>query len=132
MKKLCYILAFASDLLLVTPLYAQPHHMGGMNGNPLGQMSQGNSFSGFNNHIHQDAFQDIQEIRRTREEQGFERLKRLKWQEGYTMPQHYRSDRYKVNYNQYNLPRPERDQQWYRINNDFLLIDATNSIISVQ
>lgn len=71
--------------------------------------SRANHFSnnddGFFNRADNDGFslQDLQERRRAREERGFQRLKQLKWQTGYTMPQHYRSDRYKVDYDDYNL-----------------------------
>lgn len=77
----------------------------------------------------ENIFEDLQERRRQREELGFRRLKQMKWQKGYTMPQHYRGDSYKVNYSDYNLPRPERNQQWYKINNDYLLIDSKNNVI---
>lgn len=138
MKKFCHTLAFASNLLICAPIYAQPHQMG-MGGGPgqnfMHNGPQQDGFSNFNNRgysSHQEVWHDLQQIRKVQEEQGFERLKQLKWQAGYTMPQHYRSDRYKVNYIEYNLPRPERDQQWYRINNDFLLINASNTIVNVQ
>lgn len=71
--------------------------------------------------------------RRLREEMGFKRLKQHKWQEGYVMPQHYRGNRYKVDYSEHDLPKPNRQQQWYKINNDYVLIDsASNSIVSIK
>lgn len=76
-----------------------------------------------------DMFEDLQERRRQREELGFQRLRQMKWQKGYTMPQHYRGDSYKVDYSEYRLPRPERNQQWYKINNDYLLINSGNNVI---
>ena len=75
---------------------------------------------------------NLQEERRIREERGFKRLKQHKWQTGYVMPQHYRGDGYKVEYKQYNLPKPARHQQWYKINNDYILVDSeTNGIVSI-
>lgn len=78
------------------------------------------------------SMQNLQERRRVREERGFQRLKQLKWQTGYTIPQHYRSDRYKVDYTDSRLSKPARGQQWYKVNNDYLLIDDDNTIIQVR
>lgn len=72
---------------------------------------------------------DIQDHRRSREERGRKRLKQHEWRTGYTMPQHYRGNSYKVSYDKYDLPKPNRQQQWYKVNNDFILIDAVNNNI---
>lgn len=85
-----------------------------------------------NEHHNHELLENLQERRRAREERGFQRLKQLKWSEGYTIPQHYRSDRYKVNYNSYNLPPPDNNQQWYKINGEFLLVSANHTIIYVK
>jgi Ni/Co efflux regulator RcnB len=72
------------------------------------------------------------EMRRSREEHGVKRLQKMSWQPGYVMPQHYRGNRYKVEPKDYNLPRPSRNQQWYKINKDYLLVDSeSNSIIKI-
>ncbi|ENV35894.1 MAG: RcnB family protein [Acinetobacter venetianus] len=74
-----------------------------------------------------------QRERRMREERGVERLKQHRWQAGYVMPQHYRGNGYKVDYKDNNLPKPGRNQQWYKINNDFILVNADdNSIIRIM
>ena len=71
--------------------------------------------------------------RRMREERGVERLKQHRWQAGYVMPQHYRGNGYKVDYKYNNLPRPGRNEQWYIINNDFILVNSDdNSIIRIM
>ncbi len=76
---------------------------------------------------------DMQDKRRMREERGFKRLQQHKWQPGYVMPQHYRGDGYKVDYQNHDLPRPSRNQQWYKINNDYILVDTdSNNIVRVQ
>lgn len=76
---------------------------------------------------------DIQEQRREREERGVRRLQQHRWQPGYVMPQHYRGDGYKVDYRESNLPKPSRNQQWYKINNDFILVDSdSNNIVRIQ
>ncbi|MEC6393586.1 RcnB family protein [Acinetobacter pittii] len=75
----------------------------------------------------------IRDERRMREERGFERLKQHRWQPGYVMPQHYRGNGYKVDYKDSNLPKPGRNQQWYKINNDYILVDTdSNSIVSIR
>ena len=39
----------------------------------------------------------------------------------------------KVDYKDNNLPKPGRNQQWYKINNDFILVNADdNSIIRIM
>ncbi|MDO3666168.1 RcnB family protein [Acinetobacter higginsii] len=74
-----------------------------------------------------------QRERRMREERGVERLKQHRWQEGYVMPQHYRGNGYKVDYKDSNLPRPGRNEQWYKINNDYILVNSEdNSIIRIM
>ena len=71
--------------------------------------------------------------RRMREERGVLRLQQFKWQPGYVMPQHYRGSGYKVNFKDNNLPRPDRNQQWYKVNNDYILVDSdSNSILRIQ
>jgi Ni/Co efflux regulator RcnB len=70
---------------------------------------------------------------RSREQRGMKRLQHMKWQTGYVMPQHYRSDGYKVEYKDNNLPKPARNQQWYKINDNYILLNSeTNSIVKIQ
>ncbi|WP_326517950.1 RcnB family protein [Acinetobacter sp. CAAS 2-6] len=72
------------------------------------------------------------EQRRLREERGVKRLKQHKWQTGYVMPQHYRGEGYKVEYKDHNLSKPSRHQQWYKINNDYILVDSdSNGILRI-
>jgi Ni/Co efflux regulator RcnB len=77
--------------------------------------------------------QSMEERRRLREQRGMKRLQQMKWQTGYVMPQHYRSDGYKVEYKEHNLEKPERNQQWYKINSDYILLDSeTHSILEIK
>ena len=70
---------------------------------------------------------------RSREQRGMKRLQHMKWQTGYVMPQHYRSDGYKVEYKDNNLPKPARNQQWYKINNNYILLNSdNNSIVRIE
>ena len=71
--------------------------------------------------------------RRMRQERGVERLRLHRWQEGYVMPQHYRGNSYKVDYKNNNLPKPGRNEQWYKINNDYILVNSDdNSIVRIR
>ena len=45
------------------------------------------------------------------------------------MTQHYRGNGYKVEYQDHDLPRPDRKQQWYKINNDYILVNSENNNI---
>ena len=75
----------------------------------------------------------MQDKRRVREERGVKRLQQHKWQTGYVMPQHYRGNGYKVDYKSHDLPKPSRNQQWYKINNDYILVDTdSNNIVRIQ
>ncbi|MFV5490370.1 RcnB family protein [Acinetobacter sp. ASP199] len=67
--------------------------------------------------------------RRMREERGVKRLQQMKWQPGYVMPQHYRGKGYKVEYRDHKLPKPDRKQQWYKVNNEYILVDSDNNSI---
>lgn len=80
-----------------------------------------------------DSEQQHQDRRKYREERGVKRLQEHKWQTGYVMPQHYRGNSYKTEYKDHNLPKPSRNQQWYKINNDYILVDSeSNSILKIQ
>lgn len=71
--------------------------------------------------------------RRMRQERGVERLRQHRWQEGYVMPQHYRGNSYKVDHKNNNLPKPGRNEQWYKINNDYILVNSDdNSIVRIM
>lgn len=76
-----------------------------------------------------DAEERMQDKRRMREERGVKRLQQLRWQPGYVMPQHYRSNGYKVEYKDHKLPKPDRKQQWYKVNNDYILVNSENNSI---
>lgn len=81
----------------------------------------------------EDDDERMQDKRRSREQRGVNRLQQHKWQTGYVMPQHYRGNGYKVDYKNNDLPKPARNQQWYKINNDYILVDTdSNSIVRIQ
>ncbi|MNJ72168.1 hypothetical protein D3C77_687900 [compost metagenome] len=103
-------------------------HKGPKGGGPRGEWNDRGP--GFGRDHDEDRVRDE---RRMREERGFERLKQHRWQPGYVMPQHYRGNGYKVDYKDSNLPKPGRSQQWYKINNDYILVDTdSNSIVSIR
>jgi len=44
----------------------------------------------------------------------------------------HRGNGYKVDYKDHSLPKPARNQQWYKINNDYILIDSgSNDILRI-
>lgn len=86
----------------------------------------------FDNRFNGD-FQPDQDRRKMREERGAKRLQQHKWQPGYVMPQHYRGNAYKADYKDTGLSKPSRNQQWYKINNDYILVDSdNNNIVKIQ
>lgn len=132
MKKLFTILALCITVLTTSmasfadPPFDRGH--GPKGGGPRGEWNDRGP--GFGRDHDDDRIRDE---RRMREERGFERLKQHRWQPGYVMPQHYRGNGYKVDYKDSNLPKPGRNQQWYKINNDYILVDTdSNSIVSIR
>lgn len=128
MKKMLTALAISFSVLATvsTMTHAGPHY----DRDGYEQRGHGNK-KGFRDFQQDD--DHIKEQRREREERGVRRLQQHKWQTGYVMPQHYRGNRYKVDYKDSNLPKPSRNQQWYKINNDYILVDSdNNNIVSIR
>lgn len=126
MKKILSILAISFSALMASSLTAAaPHHDDrGYNG-PRDMQTKREYRDSENN---DKRF----EKRRMREERGVQRLQQLKWQEGYVMPQHYRGNSYKVDYKDNNLEKPSRNEQWYKINNSYILVNTdSNTITSI-
>lgn len=125
MKKILTALAISFSALMTSNLiYAAPHD----HDRKYDRTNEQKSFRSF-----KQEDDEMQEVRREREQRGVRRLQQHRWQQGYVMPQHYRGDSYKVGYRENNLPKPSRNQQWYKINNDYILIDSSsNSIIQIQ
>ncbi|EXU58733.1 hypothetical protein J763_1312 [Acinetobacter baumannii 24845_10] len=134
MKKLFTILALCITVLTTSmasfadPPFDRGHGPKGPKGGPRGEWNdRGHKFD------RDDNGDRVRDERRMREERGFERLKQHRWQPGYVMQQHYRGNGYKVDYKDNNLPKPDRNQQWYKINNDYILVDTdSNSIVSIR
>ena len=125
MKKIFIILVLGSTTLLSSMgSFAGPHF-------DRDDDSRGGGWQGRNFDRPDD--ENRMRERRMREERGVERLKQHRWQAGYVMPQHYRGNGYKVDYKDNNLSRPGRNEQWYKINNDFILVNSDdNSIIRIM
>jgi Ni/Co efflux regulator RcnB len=128
MKKMMAILTISFSALLASSLSsAAPHFDNRGDDHPRSNQGKGRDF--------RDSDQDderMQDKRRMREERGVKRLQQHQWQTGYVMPQHYRGNGYKVEYKEHNLPKPARNQQWYKINNDYILIDSgSNGILRI-
>lgn len=133
MKKILTILAISFSALMANSITtAAPHEKydnnRGWDQPRYQQSNNGRDFRG------QDDDDDrMQDKRRFREERGVKRLQQHKWQTGYVMPQHYRGNGYKVDYKNHDLPKPSRNQQWYKINNDYILVDTdNNNIVRIQ
>lgn len=129
MKKFLTLLSLSVMVLLTSMLsYADPPSKG-EKGRDVARQSQNHPSGKFDDDADDDR---IKNERRLREERGYMRLKQHKWQAGYIMPQHYRGNSYKVDYRDFDLPKPARNQQWYKINNDLILVDTeTNSILRI-
>ncbi|MGE4315171.1 hypothetical protein E0H88_11340 [Acinetobacter sp. ANC 4216] len=129
MKKILTILAISFSALMANSITtAAPHEKHdnrGWDQSDHPKFNKGRDFREDDN--------DMQDKRRMREERGFKRLQQHKWQPGYVMPQHYRGNGYKVDYKSHDLPKPSRNQQWYKINNDYILVDTdSNNIVRIQ
>lgn len=46
------------------------------------------------------------------------------WKMGHKLPDNYRSKGYRINYQTYHLGRPAKNQHWYRVNGDYLLVNV--------
>jgi len=125
MKKILTSLVVSLATLTSTVTIAAPNFDRGSDmGGPPRDRGQG---------FDRDQDDSIRSERRLRQEQGVQRLKQHRWQTGYIMPQHYRGDAYKADYREFNLPRPSRGQQWYKINNDFILVNSdSNDIVRIM
>ena len=131
MKKILSILAISFSALMASGLTtAAPHQNDDRDQNSSRGM-QGKHKHEFRGGANGD---DIRvEKRRIREERGVQRLQQFRWQEGYVLPQHYRGNGYKVSYEDNNLAKPSRNEQWYKINNNFLLVNLeSNTILRIN
>ena len=131
MKKILAIIAISLSTLLTAQISSAGPHFDNDNGFDRGKSERGDR--GRNHRDRGNDDDNIQEQRREREERGVKRLQQHKWQMGYVMPQHYRGNGYKVDYKEHDLPKPSRNQQWYKINNDYILVDTdSNNIVRIQ
>lgn len=129
MKKILTALALSLTALMSTVVVAGPY----FDRDNGGDFPQARKERGYDRDRDNDDEQARSEQRRMREERGVQRLKQHRWQAGYVMPQHYRGNGYKVEYRDHHLPKPDRNQQWYKINNDYILVDSnTNDIIRIM
>lgn len=130
MKKILTILAISFSALMANSVTTAAPHEKHDNHRGWDQPHQSKNGRDVRDHDDDDRMQDK---RRGREERGVKRLQQHKWQTGYVMPQHYRGNGYKVDYKNHDLPKPSRNQQWYKINNDYILVDTdSNNILRIQ
>ncbi len=127
MKKILTILAISFSALMANSVTTAAPHDNERDWDQPRHQSKGRDFRD------NDDDDRMQDKRRVREERGVKRLQQHKWQTGYVMPQHYRGNGYKVDYKEHDLPKPSRNQQWYKINNDYILVDTdSNNIVRIQ
>lgn len=133
MKKILTALTLSlSAMSMSTFALAAPHGFDSRGENHPTQRTHKEHGQGFDKRGNAYA-QDFQDRRKVREERGVKRLQQHKWQTGYVMPQHYRGNSYKADFKENNLPKPSRNQQWYKINNDYILVDShNNSIVKIR
>lgn len=125
MKKILSILAISLSALMASSLTAAAPHHNDERGYDKPRSNNREFRENENN-------QERSEKRRIREERGVQRLQQLKWQEGYVIPQHYRGNRYKVDSKETNLPKASRNEQWYKVNNSYILVNTnSNTIIRI-
>lgn len=128
MKKILTTLAISLSALFACGISSAAPHGGDNNFGFDHKKSKMNKEQNFQSQNDSENF----DRRRMREERGVKRLQEHKWQEGYVLPQHYRSKSYKVESQQSNLPRSSRNAQWYKINNDYILVDSdSNKILRI-
>ncbi len=54
------------------------------------------------------------------------------WQVGHQLPQQYRDQGHRVDYQQHHLPKPGKNQRWVQIDGEYILINVlTNTIVQV-
>ena len=133
MKKILTILAISFSALMANSVTTAAPHEKQDNNRGWDQSRHQQSNNGRDFRDQDDGDDRMQDKRRGREERGVKRLQQHKWQTGYVMPQHYRGNGYKVDYKSHDLPKPSRNQQWYKINNDYILVDTdSNNIVRIQ
>ena len=128
MKKILSVLAISLSALMASSLtVAAPHH-----DDDRGFDKPRHEQSRKHREYREENSDERFEKRRMREERGVQRLQQLKWQEGYVMPQHYRGNSYKVDSKDSSLPKASRNEQWYKVNNNYILVNTdSNTIIRI-
>mgnify|MGYP002660671603 FL=1 len=116
MKKILTVLAISFSALMASSLTAAAPHHDDDRGFDKPRHEQSRKHREYREENSDERF----EKRRMREERGVQRLQQLKWQEGYVMPQHYRGNSYKVDSKDSSLPKASRNEQWYKVNNNFV------------
>lgn len=55
---------------------------------------------------------------------------RQRWKVGFVLPQHYRGDGYRVSAQEVGI-NSSKDQQWYQINQQYLLVNQSFQILKI-
>lgn len=122
MKKLLTTLALSLSALIATSAMAAPDH-------------RYDDRQGYN---HAQSHQDKRWDNNNRYEQNRYDNKRVNpsrdWRTGQTLPRQYSNSRFEVSDREARrLPKVSRNQQWYKVNGDYLLVNERNNrIIRIQ
>ena len=119
MKKLLSAIAVSMSALMATSVMAAPnHHDDHRYQNKHHQPAQ-HWNNGKNNKHYDNSYNRYKAVNPSRD-----------WRRGQVLPREYSSSRYIVNYkNHRNLTKPGRNQEWYKINGDYVLVNVKNGKI---
>lgn len=51
------------------------------------------------------------------------------WKVGAKVPEKYRSNSYNINHSNHKLPKPEKNQRWIKVNNQYILENVLTHVI---
>lgn len=74
----------------------------------------------------------LQQIRQQSQQQGIHRLRHFKWKVGSVLPLHYRNDHYKLENSEISSLPLYPSTQWYKVKNNFVLINEEAIIVAVK
>ena len=128
MKKLLSTLALSLSAMIATTAMAAPQH------DPRQRNFQPPKPPTHQNFKYQQQADRHDRFDRNDHNDRFDRQKRVnpskEWRSGQYLPKQFNSSRYEVNHREaQNLSRANKNQQWYKINGDYVLVNEKNNKI---
>ncbi|MDY6459624.1 RcnB family protein [Acinetobacter faecalis] len=124
MKKVLTTIALSLSALIATSAMAAPHHDARFN-HPSHAPAHWNSNDKHpsKQHWNNDKRYNSYKVNPSRD-----------WRVGQPLPRQYDSSRYKVDYREAkNLKKPSRNQAWYKVNGDYVLVNTkTDKILRIS